>query len=267
MALSCFQNRIEIGDQTKDFVDGGGARTIDKGLYTWDTFRTAFLAAWVQAGERFGISADGFVTLDDNGGANFTITWTDTALRDLLGFTADLAGANSYTASRKIRGAWYPTKIVNAALIKPRHAKVTQETCLSGKRRTFHSGNVYDRCHFQVLFVDGVTELASPTGFFGTSYVGTGITDHSHARDFWWDTSVASSQGWSNGKPVRYFADRANAAIALGAAAGFTYTAANFSTWNFDQRACEDWANVAVEFRSPRTVHYTFDWEAQEEIV
>lgn len=263
--LSAFHNRIEIGSQTATFTDTA-LRTIPTGLYHWDELRTAFLAAWTTVGRRFGLSSAGFVTLDNGGGAPWGITWTSSKLRDILGFTTDLAAANTYTASRNIRGAWHPTKSVNSVIAKPRFAIVNQESTLSGKRRTFYSGARYQRARFLVQYVNALTELASPSGFYGTSYVGTAITDYLHARDYWWDTSDAAYQGWSNGRPVRFFANRSDASIDQTDAAGFTFTAADYTTWNFDAKACEDWAEIATERIPAQTLHYTLDWNAQQEV-
>lgn len=265
MTLSCFHNRLEIGPQTQFFTDTA-PRTIATGLYHWDEFRTAFLAAWTTAGKRFGLTSAGFVTLDNGGGAVFAITWTSPKLRDLLGYTADLGGANTYTASRKIRGAWHPMKPVNSAIAKPRFASVNQEETLSGKRRTFYSGAKYQRAQFAVHYVDGLTELASPAGYCGTGYSGLGLTDYTHARDNWWDTSDAASQGWANGRPVRFFADRDDADIAAGLAANYTFVAANYSTWNFDAKACADWSEIAKERTPLRTTLYMLEWDAQQEV-
>lgn len=45
-----------------------------------------------------------------SGAGNFTITWDSTALRDLLGFTANLSGASSYTATDVSPLLWSPAK-------------------------------------------------------------------------------------------------------------------------------------------------------------
>ena len=52
------------------------------------------------------VSDAGIVTM--TGGATFTVTWTDTALRDILGFTGNLSGASTYTAPNQHRYGWYP---------------------------------------------------------------------------------------------------------------------------------------------------------------
>lgn len=40
--------------------------------------------------------------------ATFAVTWTDTQLRDLLGFTGNLSGASAYTAANKSPLIWSP---------------------------------------------------------------------------------------------------------------------------------------------------------------
>lgn len=45
-----------------------------------------------------------------SGAGNFTVTWDSTALRDLLGFTGDLSGASSYTATNVSPLLWSPAK-------------------------------------------------------------------------------------------------------------------------------------------------------------
>lgn len=53
-----------------------------------------------------GESGTGLVTIDVPGTAS--ITWTDTDLRDVLGFTGNLSGAGSYTGTWGARGMWMP---------------------------------------------------------------------------------------------------------------------------------------------------------------
>lgn len=51
---------------------------------------------------------NGRVVLADSG--TFTVTWVNTTLRDNLGFTGNLSGANSYTATNAPRYVWRPTR-------------------------------------------------------------------------------------------------------------------------------------------------------------
>lgn len=43
-------------------------------------------------------------------GTTFSVTWTDTALRDLLGFTGSLSSASTYTATYTPEMCWCPTR-------------------------------------------------------------------------------------------------------------------------------------------------------------
>jgi len=42
---------------------------------------------------------------------DFVLTWTDSALRDLLGFTGTLTGDNTYTATYTPQGTWFPLRV------------------------------------------------------------------------------------------------------------------------------------------------------------
>ena len=50
----------------------------------------------------------GKITIGALGGST-AINWTDTDLRDLLGFTANLSGASTYTGTNQARYCWFPT--------------------------------------------------------------------------------------------------------------------------------------------------------------
>lgn len=278
MPLACFQNEIIIGSQNRDFQtddndDGVGVvgHGLTEGAYTWDTLRTALLTLMRTdiAAMRMGLSSTGHVTFDNNGGGNFRIIWPDQALRDLLGFThTTLTGTNVYTGSRRIRGAWYPRKIINQHEPKGR-AQVERTRSASGVKRYGELEDEIDSTVFAIDFVDNVTELVTPSGVFGSTYIGTGITDYFHAYNFWWRkndviTPGQMNQGWRDGRPVRYFADSANAVIAIGAALGFTYTAANYTTWQFDPDVCSDWDKAAQTSSGILTIHYNLTLPAEE---
>jgi hypothetical protein len=51
------------------------------------------------------------VTIDFK--ATCSVVWTDTDLRDLLGFTGNLSGASAYTATNATRGVWSPTLVMS----------------------------------------------------------------------------------------------------------------------------------------------------------
>ena len=72
----------------------------------------AVIRAW-EGGARFPAAAvtyddaTGKVTID-YGGVDGDLVWTDTALRDLLGFAGDLTGADAYEADNQARYVWRP---------------------------------------------------------------------------------------------------------------------------------------------------------------
>lgn len=90
---------------------GGGAYLIRPG----DASRDLLERFVVAMGDALVPSPDAFVTearyVRLTAGAVFTVTWgAATALRDLLGFTGDLAGASSYTAPNHSPLLWSPGK-------------------------------------------------------------------------------------------------------------------------------------------------------------
>jgi hypothetical protein len=58
-------------------------------------------ASWFEGGT-------GRVLIEHDAGAIFTLTWISTDMRDLLGYTGNLTGANLYTATNHAQGVWLP---------------------------------------------------------------------------------------------------------------------------------------------------------------
>jgi hypothetical protein len=58
-------------------------------------------ASWFEGGT-------GRVLIEHDAGAIFTLTWISTDMRDLLGYTGNLTGANAYTATGHAQGVWLP---------------------------------------------------------------------------------------------------------------------------------------------------------------
>lgn len=56
----------------------------------------------------FGESGTGKVTISCGGVATFSIVWTSTTLRDVLGFTVNIVGALTSTGSNAMKGVWLP---------------------------------------------------------------------------------------------------------------------------------------------------------------
>lgn len=97
--------------------NGGGptAVTVTAGTYYHSTFATA-LAAALNAQRAGSAGATWSVAYSTTTGkytiamsaSTFSITWTSTALRDLLGFTANVVTVASSTGPSQARGLWLP---------------------------------------------------------------------------------------------------------------------------------------------------------------
>lgn len=101
----------------QDLVIAGDAQTIGAGnYYLYDAVDAlSLLAAVDDAMNAAGVAGSSVVLLGSGkvrlaGAVIFTVTWTDTTLRDLLGFAGNLAGASSYTATLKSPLFWSPGK-------------------------------------------------------------------------------------------------------------------------------------------------------------
>lgn len=100
---------IECTDDNDDFTLGVTAKEITNGVY-------ACIATFLQnfenrlgLGYTVSLTSDFMVKID--GPATFSITWDDTDLRDLLGFTANLSGADTYTATYTPQLTWFPNRV------------------------------------------------------------------------------------------------------------------------------------------------------------
>jgi hypothetical protein len=78
------------------------------GLSLLSQVEDAMTAAGI-AGAAVELLGSGYVRLKSSG-AVFTVAWTSTTLRDLLGFTGALAASSSYTAPLKSKLFWSPGK-------------------------------------------------------------------------------------------------------------------------------------------------------------
>lgn len=261
-ATPAFLNRIFVGaptngtyhfrTQDNDGVSAFQNNTITEGWYTPDTFRTAFLTLLQSdiATARMGLSSQGYWTIDKTGGApNFRIEFGDVWMARYLGLegTTTLSGAQSYVIARRMRGALHPAVPVASFRQEPR-GEGSQERSNAGVIATTVFGDeVLESPGMTIRHLDNVTEYVTPGSSVGTSYAATGITDYIHARDYWWrlEDGVFVNQGWRDGRYFMYFADAANAAIAIGSALGFTYTGSQYSLWTPVGSNMHDWAKVA----------------------
>lgn len=281
--LGCFWNQIYVPPlgagayhfRTDDNDDGVGYvnHVIPTGYYYPDTLRAAMVAliATDIAAIRMGLSATGHWTLDNNGGVNWRLNFSALWLRDFLGFygTSTLTGANTYTGARRQRGAWYPGRPIARYDPQPLAAGgAEQEFAASGAPASEACGEEVLRTPFEFTAIDNVTDYVSPSGATGAAYTAGGIgrNDYQHARDLWWrlkdDVSYAT-QGWRNGRPVRYYPDRDNAVLAITGGATLT-TASTYTTWVFDKESLNDWGNVSRPTRDRLSILYDLAWQGRQ---
>jgi hypothetical protein len=264
---------------TFDPAPPGGAvsKTLDAGNLFWDGLLSDFRVKCqaTLATFRIGLTDRGHVIMDDSAANNFDITWTDTNLRNLLGFTGPLGGQSSYTAPRRIRAALYlehqaTSGVTNATLRehdpKPSLPLVSQTVALSGVSRTTTCGTQLDQADFELQMLDNSARLVSPSGADGTTYAAAagaddGLTMYRHAMDFWYDSTSLANQGWSDGRPVRYFADSSDASNSLSAAI-WTPAATTYTTWVVGEKACREWPGVKV--RPPKSTLYNVALDARQ---
>lgn len=277
--MPAFWNYIYVGEDNDDFsinVGGASAVSLTHGRYTMFGFLDHFLdicqTGAGAGGIRLGVSSTGHVTIDNNGGANFALTWTDTDLRDLLGFTANLGGAaNSYTGTRRMRGSYYMgnAAVATASTIrehdpKPGLTHASQTESLGGVIRTTIGAKRRNMTEFQLQFLDHSARLVSPAGAAGTTYADaaateSGLTEYAHAKDFWHDALTVASQGWCDGRPVEFFETSPTIAIS---AAPSAPASTEYSTWVFGPAVCENWPGVKA--RPPKTTLYNITLPAKE---
>lgn len=79
-------------------------------------FANAISAAWSVA-----MDDSGVVTIANSGWPS-SIAWTSAALRDLLGFGADMQDEGSVTGTKAARGVWFPSAALNVEGSDPRRA-------------------------------------------------------------------------------------------------------------------------------------------------
>ncbi|MCP4549514.1 MAG: hypothetical protein GY835_23915 [bacterium] len=177
---------IDIAADSKDFTvdDGGGVDAIaltpnsyfmmgytGEGGALVDHMTT--LIADEIAGSTVTYSlVTGKVTLNFNGNTT-AVVWTDTALRDLLGFTGNLSGATSYVATNEARYCWrpsmpmlYPKHLTSAASFYAARSSTIVQRAPGGKTYSRAGSTVYDASVAYDLLP--VAEVLTPTT--GTVY-------------------------------------------------------------------------------------------------
>jgi len=278
----CFWNAIHVGPGNQNFtINGGAGITVASGVYaSFLEFRNAFMTAAQGAGGiaalRSSISSTGHFTIDRNGGANWTLEWTDINLAYLLGFTANLGGgAQTFTAPRRIGASLYmehgggpTTATIGEHDPMPGLVHVTQTEALSGVRRTTTSGVRRKRATFALQFLDNTARFVSPSGAVATTYANAaaaaydiGLTQYEHAKLRWWDKTNVAAQGWADGRRIRYFSSTGAAgdgyAVYALTAAAWAFTGTPYTDWTADAEACQDFPGVKASGKLTTKYHLT----------
>ncbi len=278
-----FWSNIFIGPgndtfQTDDDDDGAGlvTHTLTNGETTWDALREDLIAdITTDFPIQIGISSSGHVTINRTSGFPFRIVWTDAPLRDLLGFTENtLTGASSYIAPRRMRAAFYSTmpSAAQEPTIEehdpmPGLIQVVQTDALSGVRRTTRSGVRRKRATFLLRNIPNDARYTSPSGAAVKTYANAlsteeGLTPYTHLRDFFYDSTTAGSQGYSDGRVVYYFADAADASVATSATDWSPALGGDYTRWIVDREDCESFS--ARKARPPKSHLYHVDLRVAE---
>lgn len=103
-----FMRPILVSASNKDFTYDGGADALTTGVYP-NVASLVYELATQCTGVTATFSSAFKVVLTK--GSNFTLAWGDTALRDLFGFTGDLSGAATYTATYTPQYCWFPSRV------------------------------------------------------------------------------------------------------------------------------------------------------------
>jgi len=159
-----FLGRFQLTSSEKDFVinDGGGAETLalTVGFYYISDYLSlcTHMTSVIQvlggnyAGMTVAYDADTGLIAIDCDGTTTSITWTDTGLQNLLGFTGNLSGATSYIATNQARYVWRPTRAISGyptSMTYPEGPLVERSTTRlyranDGAIRSIEGGLLYD---------------------------------------------------------------------------------------------------------------------------
>jgi len=272
MANCCFQNRITITAANNTFVavgslSGETSISLTQGDYFWIDLRNHFLDKLqdVVDGATMGMDVNGVITLhletEGTESQDWGINWTDTPLRDLLGYTANLTGASSYIAPRRARASFYHDRPAVEFVSGSHWCGSSQTTSMAGITRSEIRGTKYQTAQWQLRFVKGSQEYVSTTGYCGTPYVGTGITPYFHAEHYWFNSEDSGSQGWNDGRPVRYYANASNTTIA-NTGATIVPSSGTYTEWVFKE--LDDWQEIASKEKAPSTIYYSLKFSGIE---
>lgn len=104
--LPVFCRPVVIDSNNNSFSVDGAGKTITVGIYP----NICAVAKKFQTESGVTVAFDSSFKMTLTSGSSFTISWTDTNLRDLFGFTATLSGSATYTATDTPQNCWVPTR-------------------------------------------------------------------------------------------------------------------------------------------------------------
>lgn len=130
MALSRWLGRFAVGASNDSFSIGANAFTLTAGDYylaghtgeatsqLCELITAAIVGTYADAAVTYSATT-GLVTFKIANSSTYTITWTDTALQSLLGFTGTQSGAATYTAANEPQCVWSPNRGISDAPVDP----------------------------------------------------------------------------------------------------------------------------------------------------
>ena len=166
----------------QDITIAGSAETVPaSSYYLHDAVPALSLLAQVQAAmTAAGVAGASVVLLANrkvrlSGGGVFTVTWTDTLLRNLLGFSANLAGAASYVAPLISPLFWSPgtpgKSLLTGKGLTGHPEELTYQSVASYSGRTesvSHGTRLYNRFQWTYIDADRIVTSSALGGEFGT---------------------------------------------------------------------------------------------------
>jgi len=212
MANQLFIGKLEITADEQNFSinDGGGAQAL--ALTTGNYYLFGYsgessnqlcehMQALIQAlggnyaGMTVAYDTDTNAITIDCDGTTTSITWTDTSLRDLLGFSSNLSGATSYTATYAPRYLWRPSRALSdypTSLASPGPLASNSTTRVfrsnDGTLRSVEGHELWDgQFLYELLDKSEIKEAEA---------------DHKEALETFWSDVIAK------GRQIRFFRDR-----------------------------------------------------------
>jgi hypothetical protein len=236
----------------QDVTIAGSAETVDvgSGAYLYDGTAQLSLLAHVQtAMTAAGVAGASAVLLGSrkvrlSGGGVFAVTWTDTLLRDLLGFSANLAGAASYTAPLISPLLWSPGKPETPQLAPigvvghPAYATYQAVAPYSGRTESVsHGSRLYNRFTWGLVDAERVRTADDLGGEFGRFFAQVAVTSSRFKlyRDVLEDPAGTSPVTSSLDEPL----------------GPYVYTADRRGGWKYDRSRGFDWTDAACDVEMP----------------